>query len=320
MRRSISQQMLRRAGAIPPVSTATSEERHFVLSSLPPSPVQKRLALIVVLGLLTVFGLIAFGPLKGVHLRPLDAFVPAYVTAMFVNDLITSILLFAQFSIVRSRSTLVIASGYLFTALILIPFILVFPNVFVPGNLVGGLQSTSWLWMSQHAGFALFVVGYALWKDADYGRRLWEVAVPRAIAVSAVSTASIVLVIALVCILGDARLPVVALDYLRFGPLWPYCIGAPVAAVSAAALIVLWMRRRSALDLWLAVVMCLYLIEVLLSYYPDPTRFSVGWYTVRIIGFFSSSLVLIVCCTRSRRCTRDWYVRSWPSAASARFA
>jgi signal transduction histidine kinase len=40
--------------------------------------------------------------------------------------------------------------------------------------------------------------------------------------------------------------------------------------------------------------MCLYLIEVPLSYYPDPTRFSVGWYTVRVIGFLSSSLVLIV--------------------------
>ena len=48
------------------------------------------------------------------------------------------------------------------------------------------------------------------------------------------------------------------------------------------------------LDLWLMVIMCLYLIEVPLSYYPDPSRFSVGWYTVRVIGFFSSSLLLIV--------------------------
>ena len=48
------------------------------------------------------------------------------------------------------------------------------------------------------------------------------------------------------------------------------------------------------LDLWLLVVICLYLIEVPLSYYPDPTRFSVGWYTVRVIGFIASGLVLIV--------------------------
>jgi C4-dicarboxylate-specific signal transduction histidine kinase len=48
------------------------------------------------------------------------------------------------------------------------------------------------------------------------------------------------------------------------------------------------------LDLWLMVVMCLYTIEIPLSYYPSPMRFSVGWYTVRVIGFISSSLVLIV--------------------------
>jgi C4-dicarboxylate-specific signal transduction histidine kinase len=42
------------------------------------------------------------------------------------------------------------------------------------------------------------------------------------------------------------------------------------------------------------VVMCLYLVEMPLSYYPVPTRFSVGWYAVRIIGIISSSLVLIV--------------------------
>ena len=48
------------------------------------------------------------------------------------------------------------------------------------------------------------------------------------------------------------------------------------------------------LDLWLIVVMCLYAIEIPLSYYPTPIRFSIGWYAVRVIGFLSSSLVLIV--------------------------
>jgi hypothetical protein len=67
-----------------------------------------------------------------------------------------------------------------------------------------------------------------------------------------------------------------------------------IASVSIAALIVLWIRRRSMLDLWLLVVMFLYLIEVPLSYYPAPTRFSGGWYAVRIFGFLSSSIVLMV--------------------------
>jgi signal transduction histidine kinase len=83
-------------------------------------------------------------------------------------------------------------------------------------------------------------------------------------------------------------------DPLRFGPNWPYLVGAPIVAVCSSAIAALWLRRRSVLDLWLMVVMCLYLVEVPLSYYPAPVRFSTGWYSVRVVGFLSSSLVLAV--------------------------
>ena len=43
--------------------TAVPAEQHFILSSLSPGPAQKRSALAIVLGLLVVFVLIAFGPL-----------------------------------------------------------------------------------------------------------------------------------------------------------------------------------------------------------------------------------------------------------------
>jgi signal transduction histidine kinase len=64
--------------------------------------------------------------------------------------------------------------------------------------------------------------------------------------------------------------------------------------VCLMAIAVLWLRRRSVLDLWLTVEMFLYLVEVPLSYYPSPMRFSTGWYAVRVIGFLSSSIVLAV--------------------------
>ena len=271
------------------------EEQHFILSSLSPGPVQKRLAFAVVVGILVVFALITFGPLKGVHLGRVDAFVPAYAMAMFVCDSITAILLYVQFSILRSRAILVIASGYLFTALILIPFVLVFPGVFVPGRgLFGGLQSTSFVWCFWHAGFPLFVIGYALLKGADPSKRFWRGTVRAQIALSVALTAAVVSVAAFFFIAGEALLPGVASDSLHFSSLWPYFIGAPVALANVSALIVLWVRRHSMLDLWLIVVICLYLIEVPLSYYPDPSRFSLAWYTVRVIGFLASGLVLIV--------------------------
>lgn len=270
-----------------------TEDDFFVLSSLPPTPAQKRLALVFVLGLLVVFVAIAAGPLSRVHLGRVDPFVPVYATAMFVNDTITAILLYAQFSILRSRASLVIASGYLFTALILIPWILVFPGVFAPKGVMGGMQSTSWVYFFQHAGLPLFVIGYALLKDAYPAKRFWRGTVGAEITLSVVLTAAIVSAVAFFCIAGEALLPRVTLDSTHLSPLWPY-VGAPVALLSLSALIVLWIRRRSMLDLWLMVVMCLFSIEIPLSYYPDPVRFSVGWYTVRIIGFISSTLVLIV--------------------------
>jgi Membrane-associated sensor, integral membrane domain len=135
------------------------EEQNFILSSLSPGRAQRRLALAVVLALLVAFFLMA-GPLSTIQSARIDAFVPAYATAMFVIDSITAVLLFAQFSILRSRALLAISSGYLFTALIVIPWLLTFPGVFTPGGLLGaGLQSTNWLYILWHAGFPTFVMG-----------------------------------------------------------------------------------------------------------------------------------------------------------------
>jgi Membrane-associated sensor, integral membrane domain len=139
------------------------EEQNFILSSLSPSRAQRRLALAVVLVLLVVF-FITEGPLSTTQTARIDAFVPTYATAMFVTDAITAVLLFAQFSILRSRALLAISTGYLFTALIVIPWTLTFPGVYTPGGLLGfGLQqSTHWLYISWHAGFPMFVIAYAL--------------------------------------------------------------------------------------------------------------------------------------------------------------
>lgn len=271
-----------------------SDEEHLILSTVSPGAAQKRLALAVVLGLVIGFVLIAAGPLGSIQTKPVAAFVPAYATAMFVCDSITAILLFAQFSILRSRAILVIASGYLFTALILIPWILAFPGVFAPTvGLIGGLQTTSWLYFSQHAGLPLFAIGYALSKDTDTDKRAWRRSTRSAIALSVALTAGLVAAVAFICVAGEALLPRVVLDSLHLSSLWPYA-GAPVALLSLSALIVLWIRGRSLLDLWLMVVMCLYTIEIPLSYYPTPFRFSIGWYAVRVVGFLSSTLVLTV--------------------------
>ena len=112
---------------------------------------------------------------------PIHSFVAVYTTAMFVTDLITAILLYAQFSIVRSRAILVIASGYLLTALLIVPYLLAFPGVLAPNGLVGGLQTSAHLYLLWHCGFPLFVIGYALDEGPGPGRTLlaWQGALTR---------------------------------------------------------------------------------------------------------------------------------------------
>jgi membrane-associated sensor protein len=107
------------------------EDQPLTLANLSPSRPQKRLALAVALAFLAALFLSA-GELANVQLRRIDAFVPIYSRAIFVNDLITAVLLFNQFTILRSRALLVISSGYFFTALMVIPWTLTFPGVFAP--------------------------------------------------------------------------------------------------------------------------------------------------------------------------------------------
>src|SRR4051812_48298775 len=83
-------------------------------------------------------------------------------------------------------------------------------------------------------------------------------------------------------------------DEYRFVPEWPYVVGAPIASLCILALVVLWLRRRSILDLFLMVVLCAYLIEIPPHFYPFPARFSTGWYAVRVTSLLSSSIVLVV--------------------------
>ncbi|MFL9912316.1 MASE4 domain-containing protein [Paraburkholderia sp. RL17-337-BIB-A] len=278
--------MLKTAAVVP-------EEQNFILSNLSPGRAQRRLALAVVLALLVAL-LIVAGPLSTIKPGRIDAFVPAYSMTLFVIDSVTAVLLFAQFSIIRSRALLVVGSGYLFTALIAISWMLTFPGAFAPGGLLGaGLQTTNWLYILWHAGFSMFIIAYALLNEADPTKGLWRGSAGAAILSSVVMTAAVVCAATVLVTAGHALLPRNMLDAVRFSTIRIYIAGYQIL-LSVAALIVLWVRRRSVLDLWLMVVMCAYVIEVCLIAYPNPVRFSIGWYAGRLCGLLSGSLVLFV--------------------------
>ena len=127
-------------------------------------------------------------------------------------------------AILRSRAFHAIASGYLFAACIVIPWMLIFPGVFTPGGLLGaGLQSTNSLYIQWHAGFPGFVIAYALLKDADLAKRLWRGSVGAAI-LSSVATA------------GDALLPQLVLDAVHLSGRGVYAGAVPPCGASLHSL------------------------------------------------------------------------------------
>src|SRR6266851_4882445 len=271
-----------------------TDERRLFLSKLPAGRGGRRLAAAAVLASVAVF--LAAAPFAKLPLAQIGAFIPIYESALVINDLITAILLFGQFGILRSRALLVLASGYLFTATITVSHALSFPGLFSPTGLLGaGPQSTAWLYTFWHGGFPLAVIAYAALKDevpeATGGR-------PRGHARVAILS-SVAAVLALVC--GFTFLATVGHEFLpaimqgsSIAPMGRIVLSSPWV-LSLLALAVLWRRRpHSVLDLWLMVVMCAWLFDIALSAVLNAGRFDLGWYAGRIYGLLAASFVLIV--------------------------
>src|SRR6187455_3172255 len=140
------------------------------LFDTPPSRTQIRVGIAVV-GILFAGFLVAM-PVRDVRLPEVNAFVPAIDAIMFVGDLITATLLYAQASVFRSRALTVLASGFVFAALLLIPHALTFPGAFAPDGLLGaGVNTTGWIYTFRRTAFPVAAILYVLLKRADAAAR-----------------------------------------------------------------------------------------------------------------------------------------------------
>lgn len=286
-KKPIAMALLERDGRM---ATDPGGERLPLLSVARASPRQERLAALVVGGL--IVALLVVAPFAEGALPGSEAFLPAYATAIFINDLITAVLLLVLFTVQRSPAILVLGLGYLFAAITVIPWALTFPGVFPPlGALNDGMQATAWIAAARRLGFPIFVLGYVLLKDRRSGALS---APPERAAVTwavAVTVASIVLCAAIIA--GDAHLPPFMSDARRPADLWIWVPRAGTA-LAVVALLLLVLRRRSMLDLWLIVVMVTFLVELLLLSFLSSSRFSVGWWSGRFFGLVSATIVLMV--------------------------
>jgi signal transduction histidine kinase len=269
-----------------------AEERQVFLSTLPAGRGERRLAVAVVLVSAAAFSILA--PVATVRLSPVWAFIPAYQSALVVNDLITALLLFGQFAILRSRALLVLAGGYLFTALMAAAHALTFPGLFSSSGLLGaGPQTTAWLYMFWHGGFPIVVGAYALLKGER--RRATPPTWHFSAAVLSVGAAVLAAVggLTLLATRGQNALPAI-MQGSRYTPAMITVVSS-VWALSLLALGILWRRRpHSVLDVWLMVVMSAWLFDIALSAVLNGGRFDLGFYAGRVYGLLAASFVLAV--------------------------
>ncbi len=269
------------------------------LLSLPPTRRQTRWAIAVAVCQVAALAFVA--PFAKTQLAEINAFIPAFAGVIFVTDLVTSVLLFSQFAIFRPRALLVLACGYLFSALMIIPHALTFPGAFSPTGLLGaGLQTTASLYWFWHLLFPLALLGYGLMRDekSDPG--------PAEPSSLAVIVGSVALVFTLVCGLtllataGNSYLPVLFADRVDFTPA-ARVAAATTMLLSVSAVAVLWLRRRSLLDQWLMIVALAAILEMALGAIFVSGRFSLGFYAGRLFSLLTSTIVLVVLLAETTR-------------------
>ncbi|MBC5766415.1 MASE4 domain-containing protein [Ramlibacter albus] len=259
------------------------------VSTLRPTPAQRRAAIGV--ALLSAVFFVAVAPFAKVPLHQVPAFIPMYQSAIIVFDLITAVLLLGQYRILRAQSMLMLASGYIFSTLMATAHALSFPGLFAPGGIIGGGgQTTAWLYFLWHAGFPVFIVGYALSKPNGNTRPATGSPL-RGIAAS----------VAMAGVLAGALVALPTVFHDSMPRIMAGNSDAPTKVVVAiltwlvglAALALVWRRRpHTVLDLWVMVVLCVWTADSALAAVLNQGRFDIGWYAGRAYGMLASGFVL----------------------------
>ncbi|MGC3023793.1 MASE4 domain-containing protein [Burkholderia sp. DN3021] len=276
-----------------PADDADPDASRLFMSSLPPGRRERRLAIATVLVSAVIFATLA--PFAGMPLAPGRAFIPVYQSAIVVNDMVTAGLLLGQYAILREKSLLALAGGYLFTGFMAGTHMLTFPGLFAPTGLLGaGEQTTAWLYLFWHGGFPLAVAAYALLRAAARTRPIpapqRRAAIPVVLCIAAAVAATAAL--AVLATAGHDLLPRI-MHGNRMAATMTNAITV-VWGLNLVALMLMWRQRRhhSVLDLWVMTVLVAWLFDIALSSMLNHGRFDLGFYAGRAYGLVASGVVL----------------------------
>jgi HD-GYP domain-containing protein (c-di-GMP phosphodiesterase class II) len=260
------------------------------LSTLPAGRRDRWLALAVVIISTAVFAVAV--PIAKRPLEPVVVFYPVYQSALVIIELITAVLLFGQYTILRGRALLVLGCAYLFSASMAVAHALSFPGLFAQSGLLGaGPQSTAWIYFLWHGAFPLLVIAYALLRGDGVHAKHLSASPWKSVACGISATVGAAAALTYLATGGHDVLPAIMTGDRDAST--KVVVAVCTWLLSVAALPLLWRgRRHSVLDLWLMVVMVVWIFEVALAAVFNAGRYDIGWYAGRIYGLLAGSFVL----------------------------
>jgi signal transduction histidine kinase len=276
--------------AVESSSVGSDQDLPITIAAKPISTRDRNIALatIVVLAILDAIVI----PFASVHLHRVDPFIPVLQTVMCAVDLLTAALLFAQYSIQPLRAIIPVASGYVFSGLFAFIQTLAFPGAYSPTGVIGdGLNSAAWFFVLWHTTFPLALIVYVFTKDS--GARLSKGSTRLAITSTLACALAAVAGLTWLATHATQYLPDLYLNAIEQTPFGAN-INLFLWAMNFAAFILLFVRRRTILDLWLTVVLFAWWPNFLVAVAHSVVRFSAGWYTARLVSLVASSMLLIV--------------------------
>ncbi|MPZ68450.1 MAG: diguanylate cyclase [Actinobacteria bacterium] len=247
---------------------------------------------LVLASMILVVAALALSPANGTVVGFSAAFVPAYLAAIFLIELMTAYLLWQQFQAQGEIRMFGLSLTYLSTALLLIPSALVHPYAVDGGGILNGnASSSSWLWVAWHV---LFPLGLAL-SLAPWSPRVVGYVRDNRKAVGRWALGAVVVGVGglgFVFTRGSGGVPFVGgmLDYRRmtgtFGP-W-------VLLVCAVSLVIVAVRSHSnhALERWILVSAVALTGDTLLTVAAGD-RLTLGWYAGRALALTATGAVLV---------------------------
>jgi two-component sensor histidine kinase len=267
-----------------------------VISTMPANARQHTIAF---RGFAILVVVVAIAMLANIQIARVDTFIPATQIVMCIADLLTAAFLFAQYSVQPRRAFLALASGFVFSGLFAFLQTLAFPGAYVPGVLIGDeLNSSRWLFLSWHTTFPLAVIAYALLKDAGEASNRSRRSIGLAIGITIAGVVAVTAGLTWGATAGAGYLPSQyknPTEQALFG-----LVGnAYLTLLSAAAIALVFIRRRTILDQWLVVTLFAWLPALIVSGLFTVIRFTVGWYMARVYALFAGSSLLFVLLTET---------------------